>query len=133
VQTGGTLSATPGNTSLIVVNGIGQTVAGGSGNNIVIAAGTNDTLNASQSGQKLIALGQSGDVLNGQTSNTSGIDKLIAVKGTVVGGDVSNLGNSCLACQQAFQLRCRTRARRVRFGWFLYRNGRGSRRRHFPR
>jgi hypothetical protein len=96
VQTGGTLSSTPGTTALIVANGIDQTVAGGTGNNIVIAAGTSDTLNASQPGQQLIALGQSGDTLNGQTSSTSGLDRLTAVGGTVVGGNVSNVGNDIL-------------------------------------
>ncbi len=96
VQTGGTIDGTPGNTSLIVANSVGQTVNGGTGNNIIIGAGTNDTLNASQSGQKLIALGQSGDVLNGQTSSQSGLDKLIAVAGKVVGGNVSNSGNDIL-------------------------------------
>ena len=96
VQKGGTLTGTAGSTSLIFANGTGQAVAGGSGNNIVVAAGTNDTLNASQSGQKLIALGQSGDVLNGQTSNKSGLDKLIAVAGTVVGGNAPQAGNDTL-------------------------------------
>ncbi|MGZ5546188.1 MAG: beta strand repeat-containing protein, partial [Limisphaerales bacterium] len=94
VQTGGKLR--PASESLIVVNGVGQTVAGGTGNNILVAAGTNDTLNASQSGQKLIALGQSNDVLNGQTVDQSGIDHLIAVGGKVVGGNISDMGNDTL-------------------------------------
>ena len=96
IQNAGTLDGTAGTTSLIVANGVGQTVAGGTGNNIVIAAGTNDTLTASQSGQKLVALGQSNDVLNGQTADKSGIDHLIAVAGKVVGGNVSNAGNDTL-------------------------------------
>jgi len=84
------------NIALIAVTGDSVAASGGSGNNILVAAGTHDTLNASQSGQKLIALGQSGDVLNGQTTNKSGLDKLIAVAGEYTGGTAPKAGTDTL-------------------------------------
>ena len=95
IQNGGSLTGGAGSTSLVVVADAGQK-ATATGTDILVAAGTNDTLAASQSGQKLIALGQSGDVLNGQTTDKSGIDKLIAVAGNLVSGAAPAAGNDTL-------------------------------------
>lgn len=92
-----TLNGTPGNTLLIFVNDVDEGVSSGSsGNNILVAAGTNDLLQAVRPGQVLVALGQSGDTLRGQETSASRLDKLIAVKGKVVGGSTSDAGINTL-------------------------------------
>ena len=82
-------AASNGNNKLLF-GGSSDKVTNNLANTELVTLGNSDNASDSQSGQAIVGVGSGGDVLNGQTSNTSGLDKL-AVVGTASGGGADTL------------------------------------------